>query len=118
MVIKALLLELLAILYRYFKKNNSLNENLISFQKAYDRLRNVLEYINADPGKNFSLEELAKVAFMNKTYFSAYFKKVMKITVFEYITHLKIDYACILLRTDRSSIAFFCRFSSENQRIE
>lgn len=115
MVIKALLMELLALLYRHFKASNSLDEDVLAFHRGYDRLRDVLQYINANPGKDFTLEELSSISLMNKTYFSAYFKKVMNVTVFEYIKNLRIDYACMLLKTTVSNItdiALECGFKS------
>jgi AraC-like DNA-binding protein len=115
MVIKGLLTELLAIFYRYFKTNNSFGEDTLSFHKSYDRLRDVLDYINNEPESDFTLDKLSGIALMNKTYFASYFKKVMNVTVFEFIENVRISYACMLLRTTGSNItdiAFQCGFNS------
>lgn len=104
MVIKGILTELLAILYRHFKNSNSLGKDVVSFHRAYDRLRIVIDFINTRPGSDFTLEQLSSMAHMNKTYFSSYFKRTMGVTVFKYIENIRIDYACILLRTTKCSI--------------
>lgn len=104
MIIKALLMKLLGVFYRYFKSNDELGEDIKAFQKSYDRIRDVIEYINDNYEKDLTLDDLSKVILMNKTYFSTYFKKIMGMNVSDYIEKIRVDSACNLLRTTNASI--------------
>jgi len=55
MIIKALLMKLLGVFYRHFKSNDELGEDVIAFHKSYDRIRDVIEYINDNYEKNLTL---------------------------------------------------------------
>lgn len=71
----------------------------------------MLLYINEHFRENILLEQAAKYAGFSAPYFSAYFKNKTGKTYSEYITGLKINYACELLRDTDYSIAEIC-FSS------
>ena len=68
-------------------------------------------YINEHFRENISLEQAAEYAGFSAPYFSAYFKNKTGKTYSEYVTGLKINYACGLLRDTDYSIAEIC-FSS------
>jgi AraC-like DNA-binding protein len=104
LLIKAQLMNLLAILYRHLSCNGEIGEDIKAFSNSYERLRKVIEYINTHYTSSISLEELAKVALMNRTYFSSYFKNVMKVNVSDYIEKLRVENICRLLRTTSKSI--------------
>ena len=104
LVIKSLLMKLLADLYRNCTLNNEISDEAKEFHKSYDRLRSVIEYINANLERKLDLDELAGIAFMNRTYFSSFFKKVMNISLSDYIESLRINKAQRLLRTTNDSI--------------
>lgn len=108
LMVKALLMELLATFSRHFKLNTEVTEEKRSFFKSYDRIRSVIEYLNENFKKNPNLAELSKIAMMNKTYFSTYFKEIMQTTVHEYIMNLKINSACSLLKTTNRNIIDIC----------
>lgn len=104
MIIKAALMLFLAELYRYYKDNSELENPGKDFQKSYDRIRGVIEHINQNFGEKLTLDELAALAHMNKTYLSTYFKEVMHIGIFEYIEQIRINYACTLLKASQLSV--------------
>lgn len=108
LITKALLMKLLGLLYRHFKLNGEIGCDVKSFHKSYDRIRNVLEYINDNYNKELSLDELAKIAMMNRTYFCSYFKQVMQMTVSDYIQTLRINHVCNYLRTTNREIIEIC----------
>ncbi len=104
LVIKSVLMKLLAVLYRNCTLNDEIGSDRRQFQKSYDRIRGVIEHINRNLDKKLELEELARIAFMNRTYFSSYFKKVMKISMSDYIEALRVNKAMHLLKVTNSSI--------------
>lgn len=104
MVIRALLMHLLALLYRHFKSRDEIGEDVRKFQQMYDRIRGAVAYIHHNYTQDIKLEVLANVALMNRTYFSSYFKSVMKVTVPEYIESMRIRHSCRLLKTTQKSI--------------
>jgi AraC-like DNA-binding protein len=115
LVVKAMLMYLLAILYRHFKLKEEIGEDVRRFRKSYDRIRGVVEYINGNFTREISLDELARVALMNRTYLSSYFKEIMNMNISEYIEVLRINHACRLLKTTQKTItevSFDCGFNS------
>lgn len=105
LIIRALLLHLLALLFRHFTIKNEISDNTVSFYKSYDRIKNVIDYINANYTEEIRLDILAKKALMNKTYFCSYFKEVTKININDYINELRIKRACLLLDSSKQSIS-------------
>jgi AraC-like DNA-binding protein len=71
-----------------------------------------LNTINAYIFKNFNkiitLDEVAKIAHMNTSAFSRYFKRVNRKTYSRYLTEIRIGYACKLLLEDKNNIAAVC----------
>lgn len=115
MMLKAILMQFLGIVYRNLNEYESTDQQR-NFHKMYNRLRPVLEYIDLHFGEEqFSLDGLASMVHMNRTYFSTYFKKVMQTGVFDYINRLRIERACMLLAgTDEPviKIALDCGFEN------
>jgi len=115
LVVKALLMKLLALLYRHFKLGGEISDDVKSFRKSYNRIRDVIYYINQNFNRDLTLDELAKVALMNKTYFSEFFKSVVQMNVSDYILNCRISSACSLLKTtdrDIIDISSDCGFKS------
>ena len=50
-------------------------------------------YINQHLSEQITLEKLAEIANMNKTYYSTFFKKLNKVTVWDYIISARIELA-------------------------
>ncbi len=115
MMLKAMLMQFLGLVYRSMNQNES-HEKHKNFNKMYHRLRPCLEYIDLHYGEEqFSLDSLASMVHMNRTYFCTYFKKVMKTGVFDYINSLRIERACMLLAGTKQpviKIAMECGFEN------
>lgn len=114
-IIKALLMELLALLYRHFKLESALGNDVKTFHKSYYRLKPALDFINKNFTNELTLQKLSEVCLMNRTYFSTFFKKVMQVNVWDYIENLRISHARLLLKTTNLSvtdICFDCGFKS------
>lgn len=117
LLIKALLMLFLAYLNRSCLMNAK--NDSVSYQRnnSYDKLRPVIEYIHDHFQDSISLEDLAQIALMNKSYLSSYFTKVMKIRIFEYIEQVRISQAKLLLKTTNqpiTEIAFSCGFNNSS----
>jgi len=115
MMVKALLLKMLALFHRYFKVNKEIGTDIKAFYREYERLRPMLTYISDNLDKSYSLQELADMCKMSRTYFSEYFKKVMKVNVTDYIQSMRLNKACRMLNTGNDSIidiSLSCGFSN------
>ena len=104
LMIQAYLLQILALLYRHYKKANELNEQALGFRKNYEAIRPALDYINSNYCENVSLETAARKAHMNRTYFSTVFKHTMNIGFTTYLENLRIRKACISLQSSGKTI--------------
>lgn len=97
--------------YDYFEINPSLYSKSLSQAKMYE----VLEYINYNISEDLTLSKLAGIACVSPTYFSALFRQINNIGLFEYIARKRIDYAANLLRhsdLNITDIAFRCGYNS------
>ena len=85
------------------------------FEKAdKQKLEPIYKFIIENYKKNFTLEEIAKVAYMNPSAFSRYFKKVHKKTLTRYINELRVGYAFKLLLENKYSMTTICYKSGFN----
>lgn len=81
------------------------------------RLRVVLEYIDANPGADLSIEQLAALSGMGRHYFRKLFRISTGVTVHEYVLQTRISRAIALLRRRELSIvevALLVGFSSQS----
>ncbi len=79
------------------------------------RISKIMDYIDYNISKNLTLEKIAEVARMSPSYFSSIFKRYCGISLFEYISHKRIEYAAVLLRTSTqgiADIAYTCGFNN------
>ncbi len=104
LIIKALLLKILAILYRYFESSEKYSQKVLKFQSDYNKIVPAIDYIDANYQKELRLEELAALSYMNPNYFSTFFKETMHMNVFSYINRKRISSACLLLNTTKMSV--------------
>ena len=89
----------------------------ISLKTNNARIRRVVQYINDNYTKKFTLKELASVAEVSEEYLSRLFRKETSITLKEYIQERKVAAACRLLKgtnNDLVIIADFLSFSSQS----
>ncbi len=73
-----------------------------------ERLGNVIEYLMRNFTLEVSLEKIAEIANMNAAAFCRYFKGQTGQTVMKFVTSLRINYACELLRNGSESISQIC----------
>ncbi|MGF7049620.1 AraC-like DNA-binding protein [Paenibacillus sp. DS2015] len=104
LVIKALLLKLLAILYRCFEATSQYSEKVLQFQNEYIRIIDAINYIDKHFKEPITLNQLANIVHMNPNYFSTYFHQVMNYPVSSYIIKRRLRYACLKLTTSEESI--------------
>ena len=109
LVIKALMLKILSLLYRYMKTCGQMDSGgIYKEKKEIGRLRGGIDYINNNYRSDLKLREAAAKAFMNLPYFSACFKKTMKMTVTNYITILRVNHAARLLKETTIPVTEVC----------
>lgn len=78
-----------------------------------EALRPAVEYINANFRENITVEQLATMSNLSKSYFMSRFKQLIGVGAIEYLTQLRIKHACdTLLDTNKTTveIAFDCGF--------
>lgn len=102
--------------------SQSTNVSFLGKQKEKDilttkdeRLVKVLSKINTGYHKEIRLDDIAKIAGMNTTAFSRYFKQKTSKTLTRYINELRVNYACELLLEKKlsiSQIAYECGFNN------
>lgn len=114
-VIRAQMLVLYAVLLQYFDEVYDTKSLKKSNQSA--AVEKTMIYINQNLNENLTLDTLAKIANMNKTYYSTTFKKVAGVGVWEYILNMRIELAISYLVMNKetyniSEIAQLCGFNN------
>lgn len=103
-ICKALVIAIYTYIISYFSEN----EKELSIDKVQHsaEIKETMLYIKENINENITLDELAKVANMSKTYYSTVFKKTTGMTVWEYILNTRIELATNYLTkdTDKYSI--------------
>ena len=106
------LLSLLICCARMYEYQNTSDINMASGDEALDRL---LKYIHSNFGGELSLEQLSQQMHLSKEYLCRYFKKKTGITVFGYITNIRIVRAKEMLSGTSHNIediGRYCGFTS------
>lgn len=118
LMIKALLLKLLVIVGREYKRQNIGTEFDDILARHRDALYEALEYINNNFTKDITIEDAAKVAMLSQSYFRYLFKQLTQKTFTEYINSLRIAKAVDLLKNNPEmkvvDICFEVGFKSVN----
>lgn len=78
------------------------------------RLEPVYNFIVDNYKTGFTLTDIAKVAHMNPSAFSRFFKKVHRKTLTKYVNELRVGYACKLLMENKYSMTRICYDSGFN----
>ena len=116
MIVKMKLYSILTRLirsYDYVKKETEFSAN----RETFSRLNKALKFIDENLDGELRLDELAKIATMNKTYFSTVFKQFNGISPWEYITIKRVEKAIELLKNTsltKLEIAERCGFNSSS----
>ena len=99
--------------YDYIRHDDSLVQSIT----MAERLKEAMLYINANLENKLTLKEIADVACLSQTYFSAVFKKLNGISPWDYIKIKRVEMAIELLKTTNMSkleIAKKCGFESSS----
>lgn len=104
----------MAQLYRIHQEIQGEEGQEASRYKIFTRLQPVLDYIHEHYLEQIELDDLVKVAMMNKSYLCSCFKNVLHMRMFAYIDQLRIDRACILLSTTSHTITEIAMMSGFN----
>lgn len=96
--VRAKLMELLALLYRRLPAGMETKE-LALLRGNYQKIRPAINHINSHYSESLTLETLADICGMSRTYFSSLFKKTMNTNFGAYLDGVRISRACLLLST-------------------
>ncbi len=77
-------------------------------------LDKIYEYIIKNFKKTISLEKVASIAHMNPSAFSRFFKRVNRKTFTQYVSEIRIGYACKLLIENKYNVSEVCYESGFN----
>ncbi len=84
-------------------------------ERQMESIRETLVFINLNYREAISIEQLAGMAHLSKSYFMYRFKKMVGVSAMEYIIQLRIKLACEMLRNSPApslEIAFACGFQN------
>lgn len=114
-IIKSKFLEILARLYQYHC--TFYEQNKIKTHKHLQEIEDTLAYINQHLTENITLEQLAKIANMSKSYYCTFFKELNGMTVWNFIQNERINLAISYLlntppKTTILEIATMCGFNN------
>jgi len=92
-------------------------ENIDRLNPEYRaRINRVLDFIEQNIEREFTLEELARISFFSKFHFHRIFSSVMNETLFDFIQRTRVEKAAYFLIADRirpvTAISYDCGFSS------
>ena len=114
-VVRAQMILIYTYLLQYYEEISDGATETVKKRNA--AIEKAMIYINKNLGENITLEELAEIANMNKTYFSTTFKRVAGKTVWDYILNMRIELAISYIVTEKSKyniteIAEMCGFNN------
>ena len=112
---KSLFIQLLVQLGRYFSAQKGSAE--LSDDGRQRAIEQAIRYMESNYNESLSLDEIATQVFLSPNYFSELFKRRVGVAPWEYVTQLRLDEACALLKqTDRSitDIALSTGFSDSS----
>lgn len=104
LMVKVKLLNIFVLISRYYdftQAAESLHQNI---NMSFDTINKVLDFIDSNFEQEISLQTLAKIAHMNPSYFSTFFKKYNGISPSKYIRSKRIERALYYLKFTQKSI--------------
>ena len=96
------------------KSNKPISQERLLRTKLTQKMHGILEYISENYHKDITLEQAAKIAGYDRSYFSKQFLKTVGITFHKYLNYYRISKALELLYDDSLSlaqVAELCGFS-------
>lgn len=76
----------------------------VKVETHHAAVQEILEYVNHNFFKDISVADLSRMFFINPNYISQLFKKEVGSNFTEYLTRLRMNYACRLLKESKLSI--------------
>lgn len=106
-------LALLATLSDCYEENHETTEESpkaikIAASRHRNGLRKALAYVHSHISEPITLEEAAEMSGVSVSYFSALIKQYTGVSFINYLTSLRMDHACSLLRGSSESIMDIC----------
>ncbi len=89
------------------------NSRSVSKKDMY-QISEVMTYIDFNIDKHLTLNELSQIACVSPAYFSSIFKKYTGLTLFEFITKKRVEYAIQLIKTTNKSLTEIAMLSGFN----
>ena len=109
MLIKSELMRFIWLL----KESGDISETTRHASSLSDAIRPVIEYMNDNYNENITIEQLAAIVHMSKSYFMLRFKEAAGVGAIEYLSQLRIKKACELLSGSyktAAQVAYDCGF--------
>ena len=102
---KALFLELLYQLARFFRSSELMKWEFVRQQQRSMRLKTLLDHISRHYADKITVPQAASLAHMSEPQFMRTFKKVAGMTLVTYVNHVRLANAARLLKETDSTIA-------------
>jgi len=100
-------IELLYLVRRVFIDANEVDEKNIIYNDNFlnsDKMNEVIIYLHSNYDKKIKIEELSRIFCTNRTTLSDNFKKRIGLSIISYLTKIRIQIACIMLRDTNSTV--------------
>lgn len=101
LLIRARMMELLG---RIVRAGESESPGKDSTEREYEKIRPALVWMNHHYSEPLSLDHLAGLTCMSRTYYCDCFKKVMGISSSRYLEIVRVNRACLMLKTQNDPI--------------
>lgn len=111
LMVKAKLMTILANMVRHFNSELRAETELIASKKHLERMEQSIKYILSHLREELTLNDLAKRACMSRSYYSAIFKELNGVSVWDYIISQRVDIARYKLETGDDPITQICEES-------
>lgn len=98
--------------YRVISKGDGVKDAIRT--ETSHNMDKVYDYIYCNFKESIELDKLVDIAYMNKSSFCRYFKRMNNKTVSRFVNELRIGYACQLLQESKFSISTICYESGFN----
>ncbi len=115
LMIKVKLLNILVALTRYYGYSKTVSQNPSRRKQGLALLNKVMQFIDSNIGEPLHLEDIAVQIYMNPSYFSTFFKKMIGISPMEYLARQRIKRAIEYLKNSDKTIleiSSLCGFNS------
>ncbi len=105
LLIKALLLKILALIYRSYYFAEETSQKILKFHRDFEKISPALAFIDLHySDQKLDLKALAEMSNFAPTYFSKIFNEMMSVSLNQYINQKRIDQACHLLKHTNHNI--------------